>query len=85
VVPPAKRIVDIIQSETDGRQFYVGLTSDLERRLIAHNQGLSRHTSKFRPWIVRTWITFMDEARAVDFERYLKSGTGRAFANRHLR
>jgi putative endonuclease len=29
-------------------------------------------------------IAFSDEARAIRFERYLKSGSGRAFAKRHF-
>ena len=80
-----KRIVYVIESEANPERYYVGLTADLERRLTAHNQGLSRHTSRYRPWRVRAWITFADESRAAEMERYLKSGAGRAFASRHLR
>jgi predicted GIY-YIG superfamily endonuclease len=53
--------------------------------LAAHNAGQSPHTSKFKPWHLVTYIAFSDEAKAVAFERYLKSGSGQAFANKRLR
>ena len=67
-----------------GRHFYVGLTRDVGSRLAAHNAGQVRHTSKYKPWTVRTYITFSDQERAVAFEAYLKSGSGRAFASRRF-
>jgi len=67
-----------------GQHFYVGLTGDVNSRLAAHNAGQVRHTSKYRPWIVRTYIAFSDRDRAVAFEAYLKSGSGRAFASRRF-
>jgi putative endonuclease len=63
---------------------YVGLTHNLRARLGAHNAGKSRHTSKYRPWRLVTYVAFADEQRAVEFERYLKSASGRAFANKRL-
>ena len=70
-------------SETPPR-YYTGVTSAVATRLAAHD-ALCRHTSKYRPWSVDEVIEFNDERRAVAFERYLKSGSGIAFANRHLR
>jgi len=63
---------------------YVGTTSDLKRRLAEHNAGKSPHTAKFRPWRVATYLAFSTEAQATGFERYLKSGSGHAFANKRL-
>jgi putative endonuclease len=63
---------------------YVGLTSDLRRRLVEHNAGKSPHTAKFRPWRIATYVAFSDEIMAAEFERYLKSGSGHAFANKRL-
>lgn len=63
---------------------YIGLTHDLKTRIAHHNAGKSVHTSKFRPWRLVTYAAFTDEAKAVAFERYLKQGSGHAFANRHL-
>jgi len=48
--------------------------------LAKNNSGAVTHTSKFRPWRIKTYIAFADEARAIAFEKYLKSGSGRAFA-----
>ncbi len=77
--------VYLLQSIADPSQRYVGLTSDLKVRLAKHNEGLVPHTSKFKPWTVRTYLAFTTrEQAAASFESYLKSGSGRAFANRHL-
>ena len=61
-------------------QRYVGLTENLKTRLAQHNAGQSRHTSKYRPWTLKTYVAFSDRAKAEAFERYLKSGSGHAFA-----
>jgi len=64
--------------------FYSGLTSDPRRRLDDHNAGRCPHTVRHRPWQLHVVIEFPDEPRAIRFERYLKSGSGRAFAKRHF-
>ena len=63
---------------------YVGLTNDLGTRLEHHNSGNVPSTSNARPWRIRTAVAFTDFHRAAAFERYLKSGSGRAFAERHF-
>ena len=73
----------ILKSES-GTHFYTGMTSDLSARLARHNAGQVTYTAKFRPWRVQTYLVFDDPGRAVAFEKYLKSGSGRAFASRHL-
>jgi putative endonuclease len=60
------------------------MTTDLKQRLKEHNEGRSPHTSKFRPWKLITYIAFKDRAKAEAFERYLKSGSGHAFASKRL-
>ena len=78
-------VVYILQSESEPSRFYTGLTSDLTARLATHNAGRSAHTASGRPWRVVVYVAFADRERAVWFERYLKSGSGCAFAKRHLR
>ncbi|TPL40043.1 GIY-YIG nuclease family protein [Mesorhizobium sp. B2-4-1] len=60
------------------------MTSDLKRRLAEHNDGKSSHTSKFLPWQIVTYVAFSNQAKATSFERYLKSGSGHAFASKRL-
>jgi predicted GIY-YIG superfamily endonuclease len=67
-----------------GEHFYVGSTLDLKERLKRHNAGGVPHTSKFKPWTLKTYLGFSDETRAGAFERYLKSASGRAFAKKRL-
>ena len=76
--------VYLLESKISPDQRYVGLTTDLKRRFADHNAGKSPHTSKFMPWRLVTYIAFQDQAKATTFERYLKSGSGHAFAKRHL-
>lgn len=78
------KYVYILQSLMDSERFYTGITDDLEARLLKHNSGAVTHTSTFRPWRIKTYVAFTDEWRAVAFEKYLKSGSGRAFAKARL-
>jgi predicted GIY-YIG superfamily endonuclease len=78
------RYVYLLESETFDEQRYVGVTSDLKRRLADHNAGKSSHTSKFAPWRLVTYLAFSDDQKAETFERYLKSGSGHAFARKRL-
>jgi putative endonuclease len=79
------KYVYLLESVDFPDQTYVGLTDDLKSRFEAHNAGSSPHTSKYKPWRLVTYLAFSDEAKAVAFERYLKSASGRAFAKKRLR
>jgi putative endonuclease len=76
--------VYLIRSIKYPPQSYIGLTDNLKARLQKHNSGGSPHTAKFRPWKLITYLAFSDRKQAADFELYLKSGSGRAFANKHF-
>lgn len=78
------KYVYLIRSVAEPRQRYVGMTGDLRTRLTAHNSGKSAHTAKYRPWELVAYCAFRDGDRASAFERYLKKGSGHAFANEHL-
>jgi predicted GIY-YIG superfamily endonuclease len=78
------RCVYLLQSLRDPARRYVGSTDDLERRLAEHNAGASPHTAKHRPWEVAVSVCFADDSKAEAFERYLKQGSGHAFAKRHF-
>lgn len=77
------KYVYILESH-DSDHFYVGLTNDLRARLAKHNAGEVSHTSKYKSWRLKTYVAFSDEAQAVAFEKYLKTGSGRAFAKKRL-
>jgi len=76
--------VYILQSEFDQSRFYTGFTENLESRLKTHNSGQCTHTSKYKPWRIKTAIAFTDRQKAVDFELYLKTASGRSFAKKRF-
>ena len=84
-MPAETYVVYILQSERVPTRYYFGLTSNVADRIAAHNAGRSPHTASGRPWKLVASMEFASQERAVEFERYLKSGSGRAFAKRHLR
>jgi len=73
-----------IQSISSPERYYIGITDDVARRLKKHNNGECPHTSKYAPWKLIVSINFVDEKKAKAFEKYLKSGSGRAFAKKHF-
>ncbi len=79
------KYVYLLESIKVPNETYVGLTDDLRARVAAHNSGRARHTSKFKPWRLVTYLGFSDLEKAVAFERYLKTSSGRAFAKKRLR
>jgi predicted GIY-YIG superfamily endonuclease len=76
--------VYLLESTAVPGERYIGLTNDLRSRLSEHNAGKSSHTAKFRPWRLVTYIAFSSRRSAEEFERYLKSGSGHAFARKRL-
>ncbi len=73
-----------LQSENNPDRYDVGLTSDVEPRLVEHNAGKSTHTNKFRPLKLMSDTAFIDKDKAEKFEAYLKTSSGRAFAKKRL-
>ena len=80
-----KGFVYVLRSRSDPDRYYTGVTANIRDRLASHNAGECTHTVRDRPWDLDVIIGFRDEARALTFERYLKSGSGVAFSQRHLR
>lgn len=80
--------VYILQSIKCPDRYYVGCTADVDQRVERHNAGWSesrsRHSATYGPWRVVVQIGFEETAKAFAFEKYLKSGSGRAFAKRHF-
>jgi putative endonuclease len=76
--------VYILVSKTHPGRHYIGLTGDLPSRAKAHNSGQLPYTAKYRPWLIDTAIAFRSRKKASEFEKYLKSHSGRAFAKKHF-
>lgn len=76
--------VYMIQSVSDPNQKYIGYTQDFDKRLIEHNSGSSHHTKQYKPWKMVAVIEFEDQLKAMKFEKYLKSCSGRAFAQKRF-
>ena len=76
--------VYLIQSTNHPDQRYIGFTEDLKSRLKTHNAGESKHTSKFCPREIVAYHAFKEKRKAQEFEYYLKTGSGKAFANKRF-
>ncbi len=76
--------VYILKSLAEPDQIYIGASGDLKQRLADHNNGKSPHTSKYAPWALAWYSAFPEKHRALEFEKYLKSHSGRAFARKRL-
>jgi predicted GIY-YIG superfamily endonuclease len=76
--------VYLLESLPAPNRHYIGFTADLRQRLAAHNDGMLPTTAPHRPWRLVTYLAFSSKKQALDFEHYLKSGSGHAFANKRL-
>ena len=76
--------VYLLRSERYATRRYIGVTANLKQCLADHNSKKSLHTAQYIPWHLVTYVALSEKGRAHEFERYLKSGSGHAFAKRHL-
>lgn len=76
--------VYILRSIQEPGQTYVGFSTDLKTRFDTHQKGGCPHTSKFRPWELIWYCAFPEKPQALEFEKYLKSHSGKAFASKRL-
>ena len=76
------KYVYMLESLAGAGRHYTGVTADVDNRLPIHNAARVRHTAEFRPWRLETYVALSDDGQAYAFERYLKSGSGRAFARK---
>ncbi|HET7536803.1 MAG TPA: GIY-YIG nuclease family protein [Candidatus Didemnitutus sp.] len=66
----------------DYHRRYTGFTEDIRQRLRDHNDGCNSATAPFKPWKLKGYIAFDEKFAALAFERYLKTGSGHAFAKK---
>lgn len=79
-----RRCVYIIRSMKDPDRQYIGRTADIASRLASHNAGASPSTARHTPWQIVVLMQFVDERRALDFEKFLKSSSGRGFVKQYF-
>ena len=85
-LPAVGRLVDTILmfytyaiSSLNKNYIYVGLTSNLERRLSEHNKGYNKTTKPYKPFNLIYFESFSTRIEARKKEKYLKSGIGKGF------
>jgi putative endonuclease len=66
------------------KKTYVGCTSDLKDRISRHSKGYVPATKDRLPIELVAYFAFKNQYLAFNFEKYLKSGSGRAFLSKHL-
>lgn len=76
--------VYLIRSISDSSKTYVGYTTNLKQRLKTHNSGGSVYTLQNRPWRLVMYLAFDEEEKALAFEKYIKIGSGYAFAQKRF-
>ena len=76
--------VYLLKSINFRNHVYIGFTTNLKDRLKTHNSGGSIHTAKYKPWALHSYFSFSEKSKALEFETYLKSHSGRAFAKKRL-
>ena len=74
----------LLRSISHPQETYIGSTENLRARFAAHNAGGSIHTNKFKPWRLVAYMAFSEKNKALAFEQYLKTASGRAFASKRF-
>jgi len=75
--------VYILQSKKDG-SCYTGVTENLKERIRYHNTGNQKYTKSKKPYILKWYCIFPNKKKALEFEKYLKSGSGIAFSKKRF-
>jgi len=75
--------VYILQSLKD-KNLYIGYSDNINRRVEEHNKGKVESTKNRRPLKLISYSGFTERNKATDFEKYLKTGSGKAFLNKHF-
>ena len=76
--------VYLLKSVTNPLKTYIGYTTNLKQRLETHNSGGSVYTEENRPWKLVVYLAFDTEKKAIAFEKYIKVGSGSAFAKKRF-
>lgn len=66
------------------KTYYIGFSSELRKRVAAHMTGDVPQTGKYRPLRLIFYSAFTTKTKALEFEKYLKTGSGFSFRNKHF-
>lgn len=75
--------VYILKSKKDD-SYYKGITEDLRKRIYDHNHKSNKYSSAKAPFELVWYCAFKEKQKALDFEKYIKQGSGFAFANKRF-
>jgi len=64
--------------------YYIGCTNDLKERIRRHQTGQVPATSNRLPIKLDFYFAIQERYKAFNMEKYLKSGSGRAFVKKHI-
>ena len=73
----------VLKSSVDNK-LYIGWTDDLKRRLITHNNGLVNSTAIRKPFVLIYYEACLSKPKAIEREKQLKTGFGRAFLKKRV-
>ena len=71
--------VYFLRSLKNSRKTYVGFTGNIDQRMNEHNTGKNPATVRHIPWELAGYVAIPTRSKAIDLERYFKSGSGHAF------
>ena len=63
---------------------YIGSTNDLRRRLSEHNMGMCEASRPYKPFELIAYIAVKGKDKAIELERYFKTGSGAAFLKKRI-
>jgi predicted GIY-YIG superfamily endonuclease len=76
--------VYLLRSINNPSKTYIGYTTNLKQRIETHNSGGSVYTEQDRPWQLIMYLAFDSEEKALAFDKYIKIGSGAAFAKKRF-
>ncbi|MGD9142302.1 MAG: GIY-YIG nuclease family protein [Dehalococcoidia bacterium] len=75
--------VYILRSTRDNN-LYIGSTDNVSRRISEHNLQKVDSTKNRVPLELEAYVAVKNKSRAIELEKYLKTGSGRALLNKRI-
>jgi predicted GIY-YIG superfamily endonuclease len=78
-------VVYFLESIKYPQKHYIGVTTDIKKRITAHNNSNVISTKKFKPWKLVYAELYTNKEDASGREKFLKSGSGWKYLNKQLK